>query len=724
MVIKKGEETTPPASTAGWKDRAQTPPGVVRVDGGGGGDENSKRATKNGPDFKDQVRDAARRGPPAATADIMDLEEFPWDEIHEDPATRPGAARVMVHDPRDDDRNSKRKVPDFKDQMRDATGGRSSPARDMPPQAPRFNSQASDAAPASSSAAAGRREDHPNRVTQQPGSHQEPMMQPQNAAVSHASSNTGDSIALISARVVTEPDDDDERLALQQRLVQAEQRLALVDNRPIVSAVPMSRFGDEETPGRTGEADSSVVSGTTPRLRPGLRRLLESRWGKAFLIIGVPVLVVVGVVVGVVIGVGNKGGDHETTSPTPFQPPFCLNSTCWVQLGDDITGTEVGDEFGWPLSLVAGGTRLASSAWLNDFNGIDAGLVRVFDIDSNGTAEQVGVDLYGESTDDIARGVLSEDGKRLAIGAPRNGGPNGTSSWSGQVRVFELQSGSWTQLGDSLYGETEEDYFGRFPALSSTGSIMACGAQWHSGIAGPWNGHVQVFQYTGSAWVRLGGDGDLEGVASDDGFGFTVSLSEDGTLLAVGAPYHDSNGESSGHVGVFQYSSGNWTQLGGGYINGSAAGDEFGYRVDLSMDGNILAVAAPFSNGNGPSSGQVRVFSYDENSDTWHPFGDDIYGDESHDSLTTISLSGNGMRLATGAPYADGDRGYARVYENLDGHWQPVGGKIWGYRTSESFGMGIALSSDGSRLAVSGSSWTVVPPRNGVVRLYELRDLY
>jgi hypothetical protein len=302
--------------------------------------------------------------------------------------------------------------------------------------------------------------------------------------------------------------------------------------------------------------------------------------------------------------------------------------------------------------LWQGGTRLSASAWLNDFNGEDAGLVRVFDID--GTPNQVGLDIYGESEDNIARGVLSRDGKRLAVGAPRNNGRDGTKEWIGQVRVFELQSGSWTQLGSAIYGEAEEDYFGRFPALSSDGSVMAVGAQWHHASAGPYSGHVRVFRYTGSAWTRIGGD--IDGAAADDEFGYSVALSDDGMIVAAGAWYSDASGPDSGHVGVFRYDSGSWTQM-GTYINGSSAGDESGTTISLSLDGNIMAIGAPYSDGNGPSSGQIRVFTYDGNDNDWRQVGDDIYGDESGDELVGVSLSGNGMRLATSSYYAHKDRG-------------------------------------------------------------------
>ena len=50
--------------------------------------------------------------------------------------------------------------------------------------------------------------------------------------------------------------------------------------------------------------------------------------------------------------------------------------------------------------------------------------------------------------------------------------------------------------------------------------------------------------------------------ASDDQFGADISLSYDGTWLAVGAPSNDGNGNNAGHVRVYEFVSGNWVQRG------------------------------------------------------------------------------------------------------------------------------------------------------------------
>jgi hypothetical protein len=52
-------------------------------------------------------------------------------------------------------------------------------------------------------------------------------------------------------------------------------------------------------------------------------------------------------------------------------------------------------------------------------------------------------------------------------------------------------------------------------------------------------------------WNRLGAD--IDGEAPGDYSGYSVSLSSDGTILAVGARNNDGSGSASGHVRVYEY---------------------------------------------------------------------------------------------------------------------------------------------------------------------------
>ena len=259
---------------------------------------------------------------------------------------------------------------------------------------------------------------------------------------------------------------------------------------------------------------------------------------------------------------------------------------------------------------------------------------------------------------------LSSDGTIVAIGAILN---DGGGNDSGHVRVYQYANNTWTQLGQDIDGEAILDKSGSSVSLSSDGTIVAIGAYGNDGN-GSGAGHVRVYQYNGTTWTQLGED--IDGEAGEDNSGLSVSLSSDGTILAIGAPYNDGNGDKSGHVRVYQYANNTWTQLGLD-IDGEAAGDYSGSsnNISLSGDGTILAIGAVANDGNADYSGHVRIYQWN-GTDTWTQLGSDIDGESIYDySGWSVSLSNDGTILAIGAPYNDGndeDRGHVRIYKIAD----------------------------------------------------------
>ena len=70
-----------------------------------------------------------------------------------------------------------------------------------------------------------------------------------------------------------------------------------------------------------------------------------------------------------------------------------------------------------------------------------------------------------------------------------------------------------------------------------------------------------------------------------------MALSSDGSVVAIGEPWNDGNGEDSGHVRLFRNVDDTWTQIGQD-IDGKAASDEFGESVALSSEGSVVAIGA------------------------------------------------------------------------------------------------------------------------------------
>ena len=204
---------------------------------------------------------------------------------------------------------------------------------------------------------------------------------------------------------------------------------------------------------------------------------------------------------------------------------------------------------------------------------------------------------------------MSSDGTRMAIGAHVNGG-NGNKA--GHVRVYSESGGTWTQVGSDIDGEAAGDKSGNSVSMSSDGTRVAIGASLNDGSSGSGSaaGHVRVYSKSGGTWTQVGGD--IDGEASGDKSGRTLSMSADGTRVAIGATDNDGNGSDAGHVRVYSESGGTWTQVGGD-IDGEAAGDYFGGdSISMSSDGTRVAIGAYLNDGIGgafSNIGHVRVFA-------------------------------------------------------------------------------------------------------------------
>ena len=166
-------------------------------------------------------------------------------------------------------------------------------------------------------------------------------------------------------------------------------------------------------------------------------------------------------------------------------------------------------------------------------------------------------------------------------------------------------STSINQLGSDIDGEAAGDNSGRSVSLSSDGTILAIGATQNDGN-GSDAGHVRVYEWNGSAWQQKGSD--IDGEAASDYSGVSLSLSSDGTILAIGATRNDGNGSDAGHVRVHEWNGSAWVQKGAD-IDGEAEGDFSGASLSLSYDGTLLAIGAPLNDETGSAAGHVRVYS-------------------------------------------------------------------------------------------------------------------
>ncbi len=389
----------------------------------------------------------------------------------------------------------------------------------------------------------------------------------------------------------------------------------------------------------------------------------------------------------------------------------------WTQIGNDIDGEVADDYSGNPVSISIDGSIVAIGAWGNDGNGNEAGHVRIYERIS-GLWTQIGSDIDGEAAGDKSGFFVSlnANGTVVAIGAACNDG-NGTSA--GHVRIYENISSNWTQIGQDIEGEAAGDYFGYSVSLSSDGLTIAIGGRFNDG-GGANSGHVRIYENILGSWTQIGQD--IEGEAAGDESSYSVSLSSDGSVVAIGAVYNDGNGSNAGHVRVYENIAGTWSQIGND-IDGEAIDDLSGWSVSLSAIGSIVAIGAPYNDGNGNNAGHVRI--YKNIAGTWSQIGNDIDAEAAEDrSGWSVSLSADGSIVAIGAPRNLGNgnnAGHVRVYKNISGVWGQIGDDINGEGLGDYSGISVALDSVGSTVAIGADYNDGITGSNswsGHVRIY------
>jgi LPXTG-motif cell wall-anchored protein len=387
-----------------------------------------------------------------------------------------------------------------------------------------------------------------------------------------------------------------------------------------------------------------------------------------------------------------------------------------TQVGNDINGEAAGDYSGWSVAMSDSGTRIAIGAPYNGGTGSNAGHVRVYDLIGN-TWTQVGADINGEAAGDYSgySVAMSANGTRIAIGAAENGGVTPGSS-VGHVRVYDLIGNTWTQVGADIDGEAAYDGSGRSVAMSDSGTRIAIGAPYNGG-SGSYAGHVRVYDLIGNTWTKVGND--IDGEAAYDQSGFSVAMSANGTRIAIGATFNDGTATDAGHIRIYDLIGNTWTQVGAD-IDGEATNDYSGRSVAMSANGTRIAIGAMGNDGTATDAGHVRI--YDLIGTTWTQVGADIDGEAAGDYAGfSVAMSDSGTRIAIGATGNDGtapNDGHVRIYDLIGTTWTQVGTDIDGEATGDASGRSVAMSANGTQVAIGAIANDGTASNAGHVRVY------
>ena len=294
--------------------------------------------------------------------------------------------------------------------------------------------------------------------------------------------------------------------------------------------------------------------------------------------------------------------------------------------------------------------------------------------------------------------ALSADGSRALVGAPHD-------DWRGRIdagsaRVFVRSEAGWTEETALVARDAAaQDRLGLSVALSADGSRALVGAPWDDTAAGADAGSARLFVRSASGWAEEATLVAPDGAASDQ-LGSAVALSADGSRALVGAPWDDTAaGADAGSARLFVRSGAAWALE--ATLEGGAAAAWFGASVALSAGGDRALVGAPLEETPaapaGTHAGSVRVFV--RTGSAWteeaalRPPSAGGFG-------RSLALSADGSRALVGGTTraSSGDAlGSARVFVRTGSAWAEEAALP---ATGEDFGRAVALSADGGRALV------------------------
>lgn len=314
-------------------------------------------------------------------------------------------------------------------------------------------------------------------------------------------------------------------------------------------------------------------------------------------------------------------------------------------------------------------------------------------------SQQIGQTLLGSGPDNrFGQGVsCNAAGDIVAVGAPFQGGGG-----NGAVQVFRFDGTQWVVRGTELVGEASGDTFGFAVSLSASGDVLAVGAQNNDGVALN-SGHLRVYEWNGSNYILAA---EFDADDANDNLGISVSVSDDGSTVAAGA--FRGNADDSGYTRIYRNNAGNWAQIGTD-INGEAGADWSGYRVSLNADGNRVIIGAPLNDsaGNNSNSGHARVFLFDGTQ--WVQIGQDVDSALSPSGQGrfgwSVAINDVGDRIVVSSrDYGDQGgsfRGLVRVFELNTGQWVQIGQDILGDAVGNTLGSAVTINGIGNIIAAS-----------------------
>lgn len=285
--------------------------------------------------------------------------------------------------------------------------------------------------------------------------------------------------------------------------------------------------------------------------------------------------------------------------------------------------------------------------------------------------------------------AVAIDDNVIAVGAI------GYDSDKGAVYVYEYSGGQWTGPNTlTASGGSAGEFFGC--SVDVQGNTIIAGATY----ADDEKGAAYVFEKSGSTWSQVqkltASDGEAKGGGPyGDRFGYYVSI--DGNTIVVGAYYDDTGGEGrSGSAYVFEKSGGGWPSTEDQKLTASDGAENDYFGSSVSIDGDIIAVGAPYAYS--MNYGKVYIYDWNDTDSNWveadSPLDDPTPTTSGHFGRS-VSLDGN--NLLVGAPGDDVggvNTGNAYLCVRDGNSWSMEAYSPSDLAVSDRFGFAVSLDAD------------------------------
>lgn len=294
------------------------------------------------------------------------------------------------------------------------------------------------------------------------------------------------------------------------------------------------------------------------------------------------------------VGLGSSTGDAELWGCTIGS---CAVASGWSKLGGDGTGTG-GQSWGSGLEIISSLAVSGTKVFVGTGNTANAADGQVWTCDLSGTCSVTagwtliagdGTQNWGAAHEQVHDLRVAGTTLYAAVGSGGNNQTGDNELWT--CPVSTCTTTGWTKIGG--------DGTGFNTTHSAVGFVNVIGSTVYAGLSHIGNSvSAEVWKYESSTWSRIGGN------AINKSWGFYGLQSVESMTVHGDKLYVGTGQTTAGNALVYEYNGSAWTLVGGQGINSSWAANTFEVVQSMtSYNGNLVV-------GLGSGTGDAFVYSY------------------------------------------------------------------------------------------------------------------